>query len=787
MRRWLQTIAELAAAALLHLAVLAAVGFGPPESLTAPARTKEEDRRVRRVRLAGPGRAAESGRRAEEMPGFPVPVAADDAPEGRAVMLPALAPDQVRNAPDGERSTHQKTAAPLPRPDLAQTEPQLARGARRDPDWQLPGQRARPLQVFPSPMPGPRPGQPAAQRLPPSGGSTRDVKLSTRGHDAAPPLTSRAPGRASPAAPSQPERQPAAHAEAAPGPAAPTAFKSAGHEPKPTQTGGGGLPGPAPTRPEAPAPGWASRGSEGGVPAGAAPGGQNQAPDEQRPAQAVPQVLQAALAEPAPESSASPAAREEAPEDLAPLAASALDERARSSASAPEAGPAEVGPVAARAAEDERSAGPDREPAPPAQDVQAAPERAPAPEGEEAILAQRRVDQPRPGEPAPQYREQAERTADPFTTGPTEGPRVTGPPSPEEAPGADPLARQGATGPVSESAPRHPEARAAGESAPQPEAPPALDSAPVPVPVEAEDAAPVAAAVARADSPEPDAPTRPEPDVAPSAAAAAEEQPSPRTSPRAAEEPSPPDRRELPTVAEAPRSEEQGPHVPRPERNQEDRPAAEGLPGGADSQQAVLLAMAPPPAQSALEGAAVRLDLPGDERLDSAQRALASATELLELAAIEGGEVGARRAAEAAAALAAAEEALRGMEAPEVSRTGAPPQAGVVADVPEGGGLGDEPGSARLGGNGRLNALAQDRVDHVVSLVGPSIAKRAGRGGTGKVDFRVDEGGYVREVVIRRSTGAELLDREIESTLHLAEPFAATPGWISVVVRFEER
>ena len=211
----------------------------------------------------------------------------------------------------------------------------------------------------------------------------------------------------------------------------------------------------------------------------------------------------------------------------------------------------------------------------------------------------------------------------------------------------------------------------------------------------------------------------------------------------------------------------------------------EGVPGGADSQQPVLLAMAPPTAQSALEGAATRLDLPGDEWLESAQRAVASAAELLEMAALEGGEVGARRAAEASAALAAAEEALRGLEAPESSRTGAPPQAGAVTDLPWGGGLGSQPGSPVLGGNGRLNALAQGRVDYVITLVGPSTVRRAGRGGTGKVDFRVDERGYVREVAIRRSTGHRLLDQEIEPTLHLAEPYAPSPGWISVVIRFE--
>ena len=548
MRRWLQTITELAVAALLHVAILTAVGLGAGERTRAAGIAKKEEengeRRVLLVRRTGPGHAAESGRFSEEIPGFPVPVAPEEAKQGHAVLLPAVAPEQVRNAPDGDRSTRQKAPADVPRPELAQTEPQFARAASGGPDWQLPGPRTQPLQIFPSPLPGPTPGQPAAQRLPPSGGSPRHAKLAVRGFEAAPPPASRAPAEASPSSPSP--------------------------------------------------------------------------------------------------------------------ATGAKDARANA----------------------EPGAAPDREPSPPpVVDLASPPVSTPVPEG------------------------------------------------PEEAP----RARE------SEQDPRE-----------------------VAVKTEA-----------------------PDPAVAPPPATTAEEQRPSRIVPRAAEEPSPPDPKELPAVAEAPRSEQPGPHAPRPDRNPEDRPAAEDVPGGADSRQPVLLALAPPTARSALEGAAVRLDLPGDERLEPARRALASAIELLELAALEGGEVGERRAAEAAVALAAAEEALRGMEAPEPNRTSAPPQAGAATDLPEGGGLGDEPGSPRLGGNGLLDALAQGRVDHVVRLIGPTIARQAGRGGTGKVDFRVDERGYVREVAIRSSTGDAVLDREIAPTLHLAEPFAATPGWISVVVRFE--
>jgi len=755
MRRWLQTIAELAVAALLHAAILTAVGFGMAErgAPAAAAGKKEEDRererqrQVRRVQMTGPGRGAESGRRSEEMPGFPVPVAAEEAPEGRAVMLPAVAREQVRNAPDGEQSTRQKTPAPVPRPELVQTEPQVARGAKGEREWQLPGQRAMPLQLFPSPVPGPTPGKPAAQRLPPSGGSPRDVKLSIRGHEAAPTPTARAPGRESPSSPSQSDRQPAVHAEASPGPLAIAALRSAGQQAAPAQVGGGGIPGLAPASPQAPAPGWASRGTGEGVAAGSALRGEDQAQEEQRPAaEDVPTPEQEAtpVEKDRAGSTANAALHDRAPDDRALPPASAVDDRRHSGASVPvataesaasaepranvvddrrhssarvpavtaesaasteprtnvvderrhssarvpavtaesaastepranvvderrhssarvpvataesaasteprtnvvderrhssasvpvataesaasteprtnvvddrrrlhanipaatadsvasteprtsvlddrrnssaaiptsEVEPAR-GPLTARSSEEEQSAAPGREPsaadltgaaqrasarasseeqadtpgrepstaplppefanaaqraparassekqadtpgrepstAPPPPELtnaaqrapgrasseeqadtgrgpSTAPEptnatsravasakpeeqaaaprrepspappaenlaRAPAPPGPEEILSRRKVDQPRPGEPAPRYREQADQTAAPLTTSPTDGARVTGPPSPKEEPGADPLARQGTTGPTLESVP----------------------------------------------------------------------------------------------------------------------------------------------------------------------------------------------------------------------------------------------------------------------------------------------------------------------------------------------
>ncbi|HEY8209906.1 MAG TPA: TonB family protein [Myxococcaceae bacterium] len=870
----------------MHLAILTAFGLAPADRASPPAvkppepaRPLEEPRPLRRVHLAGPGRAVASGRSAEDIPGFPVPVAAQGAQEGRAVMLPALAPEQVRNAADGDRASRRKTPAPvpIPRPDLAQDEPQLARGAKGERDWQLPGSRVRPLQIFPSPLPGQAPGQTVAKRPPPSGGSPRDVKLAMRGYEAAPSSAARA---AEPPAPGQHTPMVQAKPPALPPAAPPPALRTSGQSSTPAPVGGGGIPGLAPTSPEAPSPGAATRGAGDGVPAGAAPRGGDPGQEETRPAQARPEPHEERVEQTELESTASAQPPERAPEDQAPPANNDLDERRRFSVSVPADVEVEApqGAFSPRSSDEERLAGPEREPSPSSERAAAVRARAPAPVGPEDITAMRRMDEPRPGEPAPRYRERAELTADPLSTGPTEGARLTGLPGAASKPGADPLARQGDTGSTAERALQDPNAPFGGR-VPSPDAPPAPDSAPVPVPPEAM-AKQAARAEARRPTLEPDAIGKvethvevvppealaelnaapnadaaqtearrqpPDPGEAPAELDAAQttaqrpdeataeldsnaraaavrtetrqrppdpareapaehatqpaavdaktqrSPPDPTTSDappspsvaRIGDEPSPPDSKDLPTAAEAPRSDQRGPHVPRPEPSPEDRPALEGIPGGAETPQPVLLAMAPPTTHSGLEGASTRLELPGDDSLDSARRALASANELLELAALEGGEVGARKAAEAATALAAAEEKLRGLQAPSTSEAGATPQAGALTDLPQGGGVGSAAGSPRLGGSGRLNALAQGRVDYVISLVGPSAIRRAGRGGTGRVDFRVDELGYVREVAIRKSTGTNVLDREIEAALHLAEPYAATSGWISVVVRFE--
>jgi len=223
-----------------------------------------------------------------------------------------------------------------------------------------------------------------------------------------------------------------------------------------------------------------------------------------------------------------------------------------------------------------------------------------------------------------------------------------------------------------------------------------------------------------------------------------------------------------------------------PRSKDEPGPEEEGLAGAhapepmttSEEERLEPVAMAQPPA--APEGAEEPPDPSSDDRVVAARRALASANELMDLAESEGDEAEAHLA-DAAAALAGAEEKLRDLEATAIEAT---PQTGAPAALPLGGGAGS-PGAPHLSGDGQIDALAQERVNYVISLIGPSAARRAGHGGTGRVTFRVDERGYVRDLEIQRSTGDGVLDGEIEPALHLAEPFAETPEWISVMVRFE--
>jgi TonB family protein len=227
---------------------------------------------------------------------------------------------------------------------------------------------------------------------------------------------------------------------------------------------------------------------------------------------------------------------------------------------------------------------------------------------------------------------------------------------------------------------------------------------------------------------------------------------------------------------------------PRVERREDE---SEASPAEGDSKKVLEQKGSPLPPGAPIE-LALLTPSPGDagvappdpQGLDAARRAIAAARSLLEESLIEGGEPGARKAEAAALALAVAERALSGLQAPPSVSTDGVPQAARVLIEPEGSGAGSERGGAAIGGNGDLRHLVQERINHVAELVGTAAARRARATGVAIVRFRVNPEGYVDLVELVRSTGTEALDREVTGVLHLAEPYPRWRGWLKVAVPF---
>jgi TonB family protein len=83
--------------------------------------------------------------------------------------------------------------------------------------------------------------------------------------------------------------------------------------------------------------------------------------------------------------------------------------------------------------------------------------------------------------------------------------------------------------------------------------------------------------------------------------------------------------------------------------------------------------------------------------------------------------------------------------------------------------------------------LVQERIARVARLVSPSVVLRAHAEGAARVALSVNRLGYVQALRLMQSSGSSLLDAEVESTVHFAEPFPLWEGWITVTVDYQRR
>lgn len=152
--------------------------------------------------------------------------------------------------------------------------------------------------------------------------------------------------------------------------------------------------------------------------------------------------------------------------------------------------------------------------------------------------------------------------------------------------------------------------------------------------------------------------------------------------------------------------------------------------------------------------------------IDRAEQALARAE--------KGGEESAQSMREAAEALALAERLAADAHRAAERR----------ADLPAGAGVGPQEGPGSLGEADSIEALVQERINHVARLIGSAVARRVGRGGVARVHLWIDPSGYVRRQDIEVSAGSPRLDAEIPAILHLAEPYPGGERAYHILVPF---
>jgi outer membrane biosynthesis protein TonB len=97
-----------------------------------------------------------------------------------------------------------------------------------------------------------------------------------------------------------------------------------------------------------------------------------------------------------------------------------------------------------------------------------------------------------------------------------------------------------------------------------------------------------------------------------------------------------------------------------------------------------------------------------------------------------------------------------------------------------------EPPAERGGSRRERIAIIQARIDRVTPLVHCTDRDRKcrQRSGLARIRFLLDRRGYPRGYQVLDSAGAPCLDRQIDTVLHLAEPYPYVAGWIPVRVRF---
>ncbi len=92
----------------------------------------------------------------------------------------------------------------------------------------------------------------------------------------------------------------------------------------------------------------------------------------------------------------------------------------------------------------------------------------------------------------------------------------------------------------------------------------------------------------------------------------------------------------------------------------------------------------------------------------------------------------------------------------------------------------DQPGGSQLA----LFDIIQRRIDAISPLIHRTTTGCRAMGGQARVRFLMNAHGYPLGYQVLDSTGSPCLDAEIDTVLHMAEPYPRVAGWVPVRVTF---
>ncbi len=92
-------------------------------------------------------------------------------------------------------------------------------------------------------------------------------------------------------------------------------------------------------------------------------------------------------------------------------------------------------------------------------------------------------------------------------------------------------------------------------------------------------------------------------------------------------------------------------------------------------------------------------------------------------------------------------------------------------------------GSGPEGGTNFVLAKIRERIERAKQY--PLVAQRSGVQGKSLVHFRIGEKGQPQEILLKTSSGSQILDQEAQESIRRAAPYPSHEGALEVWIHFE--